>query len=138
MRPEREQGLKEILQAPNTGEKLGLGSLGTVGCAIALTLAGILAGVLAAALTLAVILALAGVLGGVGGGLREENAGRNGGGCGGRLRIHTNGGATEEAGNCSGQSKRLCGVLHERNLSMGWAAHDVHRTLIKKRKKLPY
>lgn len=84
-----------------------------------------------ATLTLAVVLALARVLGGVWRSLCEQDSR-----CGGRstigrwLRVQAERCATEKAGDCGGQDKRFCGVRHERNLSIGWAAHEVHWTLI--------
>jgi hypothetical protein len=107
--------------------KLRLLRLGTVGRAVSLTLAAILACCLTASLALAVILALTGVLRGIGRGLGEEYTGlRRWGGSRARLCVHANRGAAEKACDCGGQSEGLCGVLHEMNLSVGYAAHRVH------------
>jgi hypothetical protein len=96
--------------------------------------------VLAAALTLAVILALAGVLGGIGSGLREEHASMDSGSIVLRclLRGYSNCSTAKKAGDDGGQSKRLCGIHQERNLSLVWAVRRMRWTLIDSHnRKLP-
>ncbi len=73
--------------------------------------------------------AFTGVLTGSGGLGEKHTSIRGDGSALGRLGVHTNGGTTEKACDCCGHSEGLSRSLHELNLSIGWAAHRVHRTL---------
>ncbi len=128
----KEGGLQRFSNPSRDNPKLGcLRRLGAVGGAIALAFAAVLARVLAAALTLAVILPLTGMLGRIGRVLSQKYTGmRRRGGILGGLCVHTCGGATEKACECSGESKRFCRILHSSNLSWLGRAHralDVDR-----------
>ena len=105
--------------------RLSLGSLGAVGGAVTLALAGVLAGILAAALTLTVILAFAGVLGGV----RRSlcHGGADVGGADG-LSIEADSGTADETGESSSESDILK-VLHLEGTPFfaGWAARTIPR-----------
>ena len=114
----------------------GLGLLGTVRSASALTFAGILAGVLfvAAALALAVVLTLAGVLGQILLVGRDHDTGECGGtgsrfGVSGyRLSVETDGSAAEKASKGRGENKVLYIVaLHE--ISFSSVGHRIYTRL---------